>query len=532
MKPYPLYKVDPINNLKELIDYCAEKHGDQTAFSWLYKDKTNNKSFNQFQSDIYTLGAYFINAGYRNDKIAIIGENSYEWIITFFAVANSGNIVVPIDKELDADETAALLSHSDAKVLVYADSAVDKIKDYDKKTLIELIIHMKTDLPDIIGKVDKSARTRFSEVAIENNQLCAIIYTSGTTGAPKGVMITHKNLIGNALNASKYLLVEGTALLFLPLSHNFSIMASLLSQLYKGNKIIINSNLKNVADELIKFGPHIIPAVPLFIENMHNRIWDAAKKKRKDKQLMFLISISNLLLRLGVDLRKRMFSTILSSLGGNLNIIVSGGAPIDVKLVKEFRSFGIMIFNGYGITECSPVISINRNNYYRDGSVGIPIPGCEVKIVDGEIWVRGDGIMLGYYKDPQATEDAFCDGWFKTGDLGYLDNDGFLYVTGRKKNLILLSNGYNVCPEELEERLKKIPGVVEVMVYQGDNKIIAEIYPDSTIAGVQEIIKQSINDLNVTLPKHKRIGEIKFRETEFEKTSTKKIKRNQANCAE
>jgi len=529
MKPYPLYKVDPINNLKELIDYCADKHGDKTAFFWLYKDKTHNISFNQFQADINALSTYFIDSGYSNDKIAILGENSYEWIVTFFAVANSGNVIVPIDKEFCLKEMAALLEHSDARVLIYSEAFAEKVEYFKNSTKIELFIKIGTDLPDIINSIKQNSQEKMSTQPIDDNQLCAIYYTSGTTGKPKGVMLSHRNLASNTVNACRNFLSQGHSVLFLPLSHTFSLVACLFGQLYYGNTNVINGDIKNISNEMAEFKPWLLFAVPLFIETMHKRIWDAAKAKKKDKQLRTLMILSDALCKIGIDRRRQLFHDVLASLGGSLEIIICGGAPLEKKMIKEFRSFGIEILNGYGITECSPIVSVNRNCYNKHGSSGPVIPCCEVKIVDGEIWVRGDSVMLGYYKDQQATQEAFCDGWFKTGDLGYLDKDGFLYVTGRKKNLILTSNGLNVCPEELEERLKVIRNVAEVLVYQGANKIIAEIYPDLSVANAQDAIEKSIKELNELLPKHKRIGEVKFRKTEFEKTSTKKIKRYTGN---
>ena len=526
MKPYPQYEVDPINNLKALVDYCAEKHGDKTAFSWMRGDKTCHISFSRFQSDVNTLGTYFIDNGFHNDKIAILGENSYEWIVTFFAVANSGNVIVPIDKEFCLKEMAALLEHSDARVLIYSETFAEKIEAFRKNSKIELFIEAGTGVPEIISKAKQNDQGKMVKIPIDDNQLCAIYYTSGTTGKPKGVMLSHKNLASNTVNACRNFLSQGHSVLFLPLSHTFSLVACLFGQLYYGNTNVINDDIKNISKEMAEFKPWLLFAVPLFIETMHKRIWDSAKTKKKDKQLRILMLLSDALCKIGIDRRRQLFREVLASLGGSLEIIICGGAPLEKKMIQEFRSFGIEILNGYGITECSPIVSVNRNRYNKHGSSGPVIPCCEVKIVDGEIWVRGDSVMLGYYKDPQATQEAFSDGWFKTGDLGYLDEDGFLYVTGRKKNLILLSNGYNVCPEELEEQIKKIDGVAEVMVYQDNNKIIAEIYPDLAIAGAQGLIKQSIDNLNVTLPKHKRIGEVKFRESEFEKTSTKKIKRH------
>jgi len=526
MKPYPLYEVETINNLKELIDYCAVKHGLKTAFCWLHGNNIVEKSFIDFKADVRALGTFFYNSGIKNEKIAVIGENSYEWILTFFAAINGGNIIVPVDKELENDEIEDILERSGAGVLVYSDRLSDKIDSIKEHILIKHFFNMKTVMPEMLQKGAANLNKDFENCEIDDSALCAIIYTSGTTGRSKGVMLSHKNLASNMLNASQSHLLKGTSLLFLPLCHTFAFTACLLGQLFHGNMNVINCNLKNITNELDKFNPQILFAVPLFIETTQKRIWDSAREKKKEKSLLTLMLVSNFLLFLGIDLRSKLFKSVLSIFGGNLNKIVCGGAPLDIKLIKEFRSFGIEIYNGYGITECSPIVSINRNLYYKDDSVGPAIPNCEVKIIDGEICVKGESVMLGYYNDPQATKEAFCNGWFKTGDLGYIDEDGFLFVTGRKKNIIVLSNGINVYPEELETRIQNIDHVVEVVVYQENNMIVAEIFPNIDIPNVKELISKAIDNLNMVLPKHKRIGEVKFRDTEFEKTTMKKIKRH------
>ncbi len=528
MKLYPLYEVATINNLKELIDYCAATHGSKTAFCWLDGQTTVSKSFIDFKADIRALGTYLVDAGIKNEKITVIGENSYEWILTFFATVNGGNIIVPVDKELENEEIEDILARSGVGIVVYSDRLSGKIDAIRERGAITRFISIQSELPVMLRQGAASKSKDFENCEIENTALCAIYYTSGTTGQSKGVMLSHKNLASNALNSSQNFFLQGSSLLFLPLCHTFATTAALMYQLYQGNQNIINSDLKNISNELVIFRPCAIGAVPLFIETMHQRIWAAAKEKKKDKLLRVLMVFSNTLLALGIDRRRKLFSSVLAPFGGNLEMIICGGAPLDKKLIKAFRSFGIEIYNGYGITECSPVVSLNRNNYYKDGSAGIAIPGCSIKIIDGEICVKGDNVMLGYYNDPQATQETFQDGWFKTGDLGHLDDDGFLYVTGRKKNIIVLSSGFNVSPEELETRVKAVPLVCEVVVYQENNRIVAEIYPDTGTPDAQEKIRCAVEELNARLPKYKRIDEVRFRETEFEKTTMKKIKRHAA----
>ncbi len=531
MNQYPLYEIDTVSNLKELLNYCAEKHGDKVAFVWESKDKHFSVSFNDFKADVNALAAYFVSLGFVNEKVAILGENSYEWIVAFFAIAISGNVVVPIDKELTECDITLLLTHSDSKALIYSETYKEIVEAVNTNIELESILGLKTDIRRIIDTEKPLNIQETENLKIEDDQLCAIYYTSGTTGKPKGVMLSHKNLASNATNACGNFYSSGNSIMFLPLSHTFSLVACLFGQLYYGNTNVINSDIRNISKDLLEFKPWLLFAVPQFVETMHKKIWESAKARKKEKKLRAAMIISNILCKMGIDRRRILFKDVLVSLGGELEVIICGGAPLDKKLIKELHTFGINILNGYGITECSPIVSVNRNCFNKHGSAGPVIPGCEVKIVDGEIWVRGDNVMLGYYKDPQATQEVLIDGWFKTGDLGYLDEDGFLFVTGRIKNLILLSNSINVSPEELEAYLVKVDGVLEVLVYQENNGITAEIYPDKSINNVETMIRRGVESLNNTLPKHKKIHEIKFRETEFSKTSTRKIKRNCEGCS-
>jgi len=312
--------------------------------------------------------------------------------------------------------------------------------------------------------------------------------------------------------------------------------------LLSGSRICINSGIKNVLTDFKKYAPQTIFLVPLFVENFYKKIWSGAKAQKRDKTLRNLIKMSNALLTAGIDMRPTLFKSVRRSFGGGLKLIVCGGAPIEPKYVAGFRDFGITVLNGYGITECAPVVSVNRNHHYRDGSAGLPLPGCDVTIREpddsglGEICVRGDTVMQGYYNNETATNDAFEDGWFRTGDIGYMDDDGFLFVTGRRKNLIVLSNGKNVYPEELEAGLMEIPLVKEVVVREvaakGHSDVVAaEIFPDYEeasslgIDNLQAYFEKSVEDYNKLNPAYKRIRRVILRDTEFEKTTTKKIKR-------
>ncbi|MCL2603343.1 MAG: AMP-binding protein [Defluviitaleaceae bacterium] len=535
-KSYPYYETESINDLKELIYLSAEKYSDKPAFTFERKKEVKSISYNQFKSDMFALGTALFDLRLRGANIAVIGENSYEWILTYFAVVNSGNIIVPLDKELTASDIQNLLNDSGAEAIVYSDSYSDiigNIKESDSK--INQFINMES-ISELIKKGDsliKQGEKAVVDYTIDNKAIAAIIYTSGTTGISKGVMLSHFNFACNTVAACQHVGIFGSNMLVLPIHHTFGFTAGVCAMLLKGSEIFINSSLKNVLSDLGKFKPCNMFLVPLFVETFYKKIWSGAKEKGKEELLKKLIKISKALLKIGIDVRRVLFKSVLKAFGGNLKLIVSGGAPIDEKYIDGLRCFGINVLNGYGITECSPIVAVNRNSHYKSGSVGQVLPCCEVKISEpnenghGEILVKGDIVMLGYYKNEQATEDAFYGEWFKTGDIGYLDKNNFLFISGRKKNLIILNNGKNIYPEELEfVLLDYIPYIKEVVVYADDNVIVAELFLDIEIEpNYAERLDNDIVELNRKLAVYMNIGKVVIRDTEFPKTTTKKIKR-------
>ncbi|MCL2517381.1 MAG: AMP-binding protein [Oscillospiraceae bacterium] len=532
-KNYPFYDVTPVKNLKELIEVIAEKYGDNNAITFERNNDDVHITYRRLKSDVEALSAAFFSLGIKDDKIAVIGENSYEWLLTYFAAVNSGNVIVPLDRDLPAADVLNLVNDSGTKVFVYSDSYSDMMEHLrDNGTDITHYINMD----EIAGIIEKHAGKSVN-IEIDDNAFAVLLYTSGTTGVAKGVMLSHYAIACDTVACCQSVKVRYNNLLVLPLHHSFGLTACVLYMLLSGSEIVINLSLKRLIQDLLKYQPYNAFLVPLFVETFYKKIWDGAKKKGKDGLLRKLIGISNFLLKIGIDVRRKLFKSVLKELGGNLELIVSGGAPIDAKYVKGLRDFGIITLNGYGITECSPVVSVNRNRYYRDGSIGLVYPCCEVRIAEpdenghGEICVRGGNVMLGYYKNEQATKEAFDGEWFKTGDIGYLDSDGFLFISGRKKNLIILSSGKNIYPEEMEFAvLNNIPYVKEVVVFAEADTIVAEMFLDTEnypeCAGV---VNEDILMLNRTLPVYKNIGKTVIRETEFPKTTTKKIKRNNKN---
>ena len=516
------------NNFKDLVDFCVQRDPNGVAIKWLEGNDLVEKTYTEFRSDIDALGTYFYYNGLKNAKIAVIGENSYKWILTYFATVIGGNVIVPVDRDLTSDAIINVINDSGAKALIYTDTYKKVIDDIKSKTGVKPIHvnefdNMLSEGRELINK----GKDKYLKVEINDDEMSTLIYTSGTTGTPKGVMLSQRNIVSNARNVIEYEEITGTSMLVLPIHHTFGFTASVVAVMLFGQPIAINTSLRTFLNELTVFKPQSVFVVPMFIEAIYKKIWKTIGQKKMTAVFKGLIKTSNGLRKLGIDKRRKMFKMVTDSFGGNLDLLISGGAPLDPTYCDFFDSIGITLINGYGITECSPIVAVNPIYDNRIGSVGLVLPETQVKIINkdengnGEICVAGSGVMLGYYKNKEATDDAFEDMWFKTGDLGHVDDDNFLYVSGRKKNLIILANGKNIYPEEIEELIMRIPEVIETVVYSENDVITAEVYTEN-----EEAVKTAIRNLNKSLPIYKHIKNIKFRQTEFEKTTTKKIKRN------
>ena len=516
------------SNFRDLADYVSRRDPNGIAIKWLEGNDIVERTYSTFRSDIDALGTYFYYNGLKNAKIAVIGENSYNWILTYFATVIGGNVIVPVDRDLTSDAIINVLNDSGAKALIYTDTYKKVIDDIKSATGIKPIHvnefdNILTEGKELLSK----GKDKFLKAEINDDEMSTLIYTSGTTGTPKGVMLSQRNIISNAKNVIKYEEITGTSMLVLPIHHTFGFTASVVAVMLFGKPIAINTSLRTFLPEIQIFKPQSIFVVPMFIEAIYKKISKNIEQKKLTAVFKGLIKTSNGLLKLGIDRRKKLFKIVTDSFGGNLNMLVSGGAPLDPTYCKFFESIGVRLINGYGITECSPIVAVNPLHNNRMGSVGMVLPETQVKIINkdengnGEICVAGSGVMLGYYKNKEATDEAFDDMWFKTGDLGHLDEDNFLYISGRKKNLIILANGKNIYPEEIEELILRIPEVIETVVYSENDVITAEVYTEDPDA-----VHDAIRSLNKGLPIYKHIKNIKFRNTEFEKTTTKKIKRN------
>lgn len=528
-KPYPYYEIETYETFEQLLTLVKNKYGNKILFRTKKRKNEETVTYNRLYDDVLKLSAYFGNTYGTGQKIAVVGENSYQWILTYFAVVCSGNVIVPLDKELASADIADLLNDCESKILVHSDD-YDDIADDVPKIIPDFKAIAMSELNPIISSIENA-----SFAVTTPDDLAIIVYTSGTTGKSKGVMLSQRNICADMCCCCKTFYFEGRTLALLPLHHTFAMLVNVLLGIYYGVEILICPSLKNVMADINDFKPTWLSVVPMIVEKVDKGILDKIEKGGKTKIVGIMSKVSNALCAIGIDLRKKLFSSVRNGLGGELEFIISGGAPIDQIIIDRFNTYGITLLNGYGISECSPVVSVNRRYHYRAGSVGQPLYGVNVMIDnpnengEGEVCVKSDIVMKGYYNMPEETEAVMKDGWFHTGDIGKIDNEGFIYITGRLKNLIILSNGKNVSPEELETLIGRISGVAEVLVYSDNSKLIAEIYADeefrATQSDIQAYFDEQIDKLNDTLPPYKAIAKVIIRDTEFEKTTTKKIKR-------
>ncbi len=554
-------KVSPITDLKNLVETNAAEFGDKPLYYYKEGKEVVSFSHSQMKYSVDGLGTAFSILGLMGSNIAVIGDTNPYYMVTYFAAANGGGAIIPLDKELDNETIAGFMSIAEAKALVYTPSFNSRIPEIEAlSTDIKYFIPITPDeslmpnekyvsISSLIEKgteAIKGGNTAFTDFTPDREALAALIFTSGTTGTSKCVMLSHKNL-ATATNAScdsmSHFGKDSTFVSVLPMNHSYEVTTEHLALSHIGCSTYINDSIKNALRSFNYFKPNSLILVPLFVETIYKRIWKEIDKKGKRRTAKFGMALSGALLKLKIDIRKKLFKEVTAALGGNLSCIVCGGAPLSKDLIHDFEAFGIQILEGYGITECSPLVSVNRLGKVRHGSVGTPVLGCEVKIdkqeseKTGEILVKGDNVMMGYLKNPDATAEVFTeDGWFKTGDIGYMDKDGYIFITGRKKNVIILSNGKNIFPEELEEHLYKNEIIGECVVIgrkveSGETSITAVIYPNPELSEgktkeeISEAVKEAVELTNKHLPTFKHIQNVEIRETEFEKTTTRKIKR-------
>ena len=530
---FPIY-----STVKELVLNGAEAGGDKREF--LFEDKngdTVEKTFSDVHEDEMRLGSFLRRQGLTPPmKIAILSGNSYLWNVVYYTAAAGGFVVVPLDMRLSAPEIVGQLQNCSCDALFYSDENAEKAEAVKNDPASTVRYFYDMDALDPILAEGETLRgeyeAAFLSCDVKPEDLLTIVYTSGTTGKTKGVMLSHKNVMTD-VNASLHAVTGGHAIGFLPLNHTYSWVTGLFAGLVRSEWGFICTNLRHIYKDIKNHQPCQFAAVPLAVEMIYSRILSNAKRKGSLDGLMQGIEVSRNFLLTGFDSRREFFSEIHENLGGNLEYILCGGAYLNPKIEQFMYDIGIPIITGYGLTECSPCVTCSRRDNFKIGSVGLPLECNELKIKDpdengiGEILVRGDNVMMGYYNDPEATAAVFEDGWFKTGDYGYIDEDGFLFFTGRKKNLIILSNGKNVSPEEIESAMSEIETVKEVLVYEENGRITGEFWLDTDkFPDAKETLKAEVDRVNAELSEFKRVQVIKTRDTEFPKTTTLKIIRN------
>ena len=562
MKPYSTKKTPrvytPIESFSHLVS-IIEARGDRVQFKYVQGKKFVDLSCADFARMVKSVAAGLSAAGLGSSRVAVIGESSPEWLAVYIGVVAGGGVIVPLDKELAVGEIEGFLESVNAEAIVYSASFNEKFAPLKENhpTLKKFIpLSGEADektLPfaDLLAMGAAELGKGYTLPKRDGNALATMLFTSGTTGTSKCVMLSEKNtcVCVNAACGSVDFSEDDVVLSVLPLHHTYE-LAITLAELNYGATIAVNDSIRHLTRNLKEIRPTGLILVPLFVSTMYKRVTDEAKKQGKEKLLKNMTSISNGLRRVGLDLRRRFFAGVLNSFGGRLKKIICGGAPLNAELVRDFDALGVQVCEGYGITECSPLIAVCPYYDNRPGSVGPAVPGCHVRIDstgkneagfdEGEIQVQGDNVMIGYYENDEANAAAFTeDGWYRTGDVGYLDEKGYIHITGRLKSVIVLENGKNVFPEEIEEYLAEIPEIAESVVVgrkaeDSDAVILtAVVYPnkDAFPEGTDEktiydTIYAKITEQNKRVAPFKKILALELRDTEFEKTTSRKIKRH------
>lgn len=562
-----LYDADEIHDFRELVNRYETLYSDKLAFTYKLEPKAKEyiqKTYSDFVSDIKSLGTALLHLGLMNKRVAIISPNRYEWCVSYLAVTTSNMIVVPLDKSLPTNELESLLIRSNAEAVIfdkeYADTFIKLRKEGTSNvnyyicmdnTPNSAFLRFSDLLVDGQSKLEQGD-TRYHEIEINPKQMSIMLFTSGTTAISKAVSLSQANICADiyALAQMTDIRKEDTFLSFLPLHHTFESTCTFLYGTYSGISIAFCDGLRHVASNLKEYHITGFVCVPLMLEIMYKKIEKALKDKKKFTLIKIMSGFCNLLLKFGIDIRRKVMKPVLDSFAPDLRVLIAGGAPMSKDAIKGFLNLGINLLQGYGLTETSPVLAGENDKYKRLGSVGFPLPGIEIAIDSpnkdgiGEIKAKAPTVMHGYYQNEEATKEVLKDGWFYTGDLGYMDKDGFLFVTGRKKDVIVLKNGKNIYPEELEILINKLPYVEESMVFgKPDRKnddltlwakivynkdTMKEKYPAKKKEDYQAIIWQDIrNTINKSMPAYKYIREIIVTDEPLIKTTTQKIKRHE-----
>lgn len=565
MKNIPLYEVTQVNDLRDVIKNRVKNFPENPVF--LHKEKKGGEfvpvSTEKYDHDIDSLGTAFMHYVPKGSRIAILAETRYEWYVTYLATTNGTGCVVPLDKELPNDEVLGMLNRAEVDILVFSGSKKDVVDYvYGKASSVKYYISMDDTTDDrfisyskFIAEGEKllsDGDKTFVEANIDPEEMTILLFTSGTTSKSKAVMLCQRNICANLMAMFSMLYIDKNDVFMsvLPLHHTYECTCGFLGQIYRGTTVAICEGLRYITTNIKEAKPTAILMVPVMLEMFYKGI---QKKLNSDpkmaKKLKTGIKLSRFLLKFKIDVRRKLFAQLHETFGGRMRLIILGGAPVNPEMLKFFQDIGFICLQGYGLTECAPILALNRDVDFNDRAAGLPLPCCEVKVLEpdqdgiGEFIAKGDNIFLGYFNDPENTAAALdSDGWYHTGDLGYIDKDGFCIITGRKKNVIIAKNGRNVFPEEIEYLLSLNPYVAESVVSgvhddaKDDILITATIFPDmekieETLgkeAKEEDIIKllESVaSEVNSKLENYKKIKKVQYRSTEFEKNTSKKIKR-------
>ena len=562
----PIYKVEKYTDIKDMLNKTGEKYGDRPAY--LFRTDKPGKlreiTHREFREQVTKLGTKLIDMGLKDKRIAVIGENCYEWAVSYLAVVTGTGIVVPLDKALPENEIESLILRSEVEAIFYTNKyteIMNKIKE-KHNTKIQYFISMNSEKNenDIYSfkqlieegeELVKNGDRRFIDAKIDPDVMGIMLFTSGTTAMSKAVMLSHKNIVSNLFDITSVikLVPEDRMLSFLPLHHTFESTVGFLYPISCGCAIVFCDGIRHIGDNIKEFDITAMISVPALFEGMYRKVKKGIEKKGKWEKVQKGVKISNFLRKFGIDLRQKLFKEVHEAVGTKLRLFVAGGAALDPEYEKGFQDLGFTIYQGYGLTETSPVVAAEDDKYQRLGSIGKAFPSMEVKIDNpnkegiGELMAKGPTVMLGYYQNEEATKETIePDGWLHTGDLAKIDKDGYIFITGRKKFVIVLKNGKNIYPEELEALINKIEGVKESFVYgrpedDGDYKICAKIVYDAEIIKelynkqnedeIKEIIWNEVKKINKQMPAYKYVRDIIVTEKELIKTTTQKIKRHE-----
>ena len=559
----PIHEFVEYTDLKDMLKKSGEKYGDRPAYVFRTEEegKFREITHKEFRDEINALGTKLINMGLKDKRIAVISENRYEWGVDYLAVAAGTGVIVPLDKALPDNEIESLIIRSEVEAIFYSkkyDEVMNRIRE-QKNTKLQYFISMDLDKEENGVKSQKEltkegrklleeGNREFLDSKIDNEKMGIMLFTSGTTAMSKAVMLSHKNICSNLqdITAVIKLTPEDRFLSFLPLHHTFECTVGFLYPISTGGSIAFCDGIRHIAENIKEYKITAMISVPILYEAMYKKVMKAIEKKGKLETVKKGVKISNFLFKFGIDIRKKLFKEIHDTFGGKLRLFVSGGAALDPDTEKGFNELGITMYQGYGLTESSPVIAAEDDKYRRIGSIGKALPSLDVKIDNpdedgvGELLAKGPSMMLGYYNNEEATKETLKDGWLYTGDLARIDKDGFIFISGRKKFVIVLKNGKNIFPEELEALINKIEGVKESFVYgrpedDGDYKIAAKIVYDKENAEeifgttdeneIKEKIWQEVKKVNKTMPAYKYIRDIIVTDKELVKTTTQKVKR-------